>query len=130
MMGACGVWLIVLGVYFAFMRPSLLPEDTQFMGTTLEAIETMVPGLEVWLRKVFVVMGGFMAASGVLVLYLARTLLVVRLHGVTSVFLTSGILTVALMSAMNFSLHSVFRWLLLAPVVLWFVAVALLVVRR
>ena len=31
----------------------------------------------------------------------------------------AGLLTVGLMSAMNFALHSDFRWLLLVPVLLW-----------
>lgn len=123
-MGACGVWLMVLGLYFAFVRPPLLPEDSRFMGTTLEAIETAMPGLEGWLRIVFRVMGGFMAASGTLVLYLARTVLTVRLHGVIGAFVVSGLLTVALMSATNFVLHSDFRWILLAPVALWIAGVA------
>lgn len=129
-MGACGVWLIGLGFYFAFGRPPLLPEDPRFMGTTLEAIETMVPGLEGWLRNLFVVMGGFMAASGALVLYLARTVLIVRLQGAIGVFVVSGILTVVLMSAMNFALHSDYRWLLLVPALLWFAGVACFVARR
>lgn len=129
-MGACGVWLIGLGFYFAFGRPPLLPEDPRFMGTTLEAIETMVPGLEGWLRNLFVVMGGFMAASGALVLYLARTVLIVRLQGAIGVFVVSGILTVVLMSAMNFALHSDYRWLLLVQALLWFAGVACFVARR
>ena len=129
-MGACGLWLLVLGLYFVFGRPSLLPEDLRFMGTTLEAIETTVPGLQGWLHNVFVVMGGFMAASGALVLYLARTALAVRLKGAIGIFIVSGLLTVGLMSSMNFVLHSDFRWLLLIPVVLWFGGIACLVARR
>jgi hypothetical protein len=130
MMGTCGVWLIGLGLYFAFWRPALLPEDTRYMGTTLGVIKATVPGLEGWLRNVFVVMGGFMAASGALVLYLARTVLTVRLQNAIGIFVVSGLLTVVLMSAVNFVLHSDFRWILPVPVVIWFAGIACLVARR
>jgi hypothetical protein len=130
MMGASGVWLLGLGMYFALMRPALLPEDPRFMGTTLVAIETAVPGLENWLNHVFVVMGGFMAAAGALVLYLACTLFTTRLKGAVSAFVVSGLLTVVLMSGMNFALQSDFRWVLLAPVFLWIGGVACLAARR
>lgn len=129
-MGACGVWLIGLGLYFVCLRPALLPEDPRFMGTSMEAIESMVPGLKGWLRNVFIVMGGFMAACGVLVLHLARTVFTFRRNVTTGAFVVTGLLTVALMSAMNFALHSDFRWILLAPVLLWLAGSACLVIRR
>src|SRR5512133_3463420 len=68
-----GVVLMLLGLYFVFIRPSLLPEDIRFMGTTLDNIRTILPGLLLWLRHVFWVMGGFMFASGLLILYVAQT---------------------------------------------------------
>jgi hypothetical protein len=34
MLTACGAWLVILGIYFSLLRPPLLPEDLQFMGTT------------------------------------------------------------------------------------------------
>ena len=40
MLAGCGVWLIGLGLYFAVMRPPLLPEDPRFMGTTLAQIHS------------------------------------------------------------------------------------------
>jgi len=64
MLIACGIWLIGLGLYFIALRPPLLPEDPRFMGATLEQIRTAIPGLEGWLKKVFTVMGGFMAGAG------------------------------------------------------------------
>ena len=56
MLAGCGIWLIALGLYFALLRPALLPEDPRFMGTTLAQIRAGVPGLENWLKRVFTVM--------------------------------------------------------------------------
>ena len=81
MLIACGVWLIGLGLYFIALRPPLLPEDPRYMGTTIEQIRTVVPGLEAWLKKVFTVMGGFMAGAGVLTVYLATVGMPLRLKG-------------------------------------------------
>lgn len=127
---ACGVWLIGLGFYFIFLRPPLLPEDPRFMGTTLAQIRIAVPGLESWLSRVFAVMGGFMAAAGVLTLFVAAVAMPRRLTGVAWVIALTGALTVALMSATNFALHSDFRWLLLVPALVWFAGVVCYIARR
>ena len=60
-----GFILMGLGLYFIFIRPPLLPEDPRFMGTSLDQIQSVIPGLLIWLRRVFWVMGGFMFATGV-----------------------------------------------------------------
>ena len=104
----CGVWLVCLGIYFMLVRPPLLPEDPRFMGTSLDAIRVAIPGLEAWLRKVFTVLGGFIAGTGVLVVFLSRALLTARLKGAAAALAVSGLLTVVLMSTMNFVLHSDF----------------------
>ncbi len=119
MLAGCGVWLIALGLYFAVLRPPLLPEDPRFMGTTFAQIRADLPGLENWLKRVFTVMGGFMAGAGVLTVFLAATTMHLRLRGTSSAVALSGALTVGLMSATNFALHSDFRWLLLIPAVAW-----------
>lgn len=116
---ACGVWLVGLGLYFIVLRPSLLPEDSRSMGTTLAQIRTALPGLENWLKKVFTVMGGFMASTGVLTVFVATIAMPPRLKGASWTIALSGVLTVALMSATNFALHSDFRWLLLVPALVW-----------
>ena len=128
MLTACGVWLVGLGIYFIFLRPSLLPEDPRFMGTTLEQLRTAVPGLEAWLNKVFTVMGGFMAGAGVLTVFVAIVAMPVRSKGTSWALAISGALTVVLMSATNFALQSDFRWLLLLPALLWFAGLAMHVV--
>lgn len=119
MLTACGVWLMALGFYFIVLRPPLLPEDPRFMGTTLEQIRMAVPGLEGWLQKVFTVMGGFMAGAGVLTVLIATVAMPLRLKGTAWALAISGALTVVLMSATNFALHSDFRWLLLLPTLVW-----------
>jgi hypothetical protein len=105
----CGVWLLGLGLYFIFLRPPLLPEDARFMGTTLTQLQASVPGLQRWLSKVFVVMGGFIASAGALTVFIAVEAIPARLPGTSCAIAVSGVLSVALMSATNFALHSDFR---------------------
>ena len=119
MLTACGIWMVGLGFYFIVLRPPLLPEDLRFMGTTLARIQAAVPGLEDWLQRVFTVMGGFMAGAGVLTVFFAQTALPSRPTGASSALALSGALTVGLMSATNFALHSDFKWVLLVPALVW-----------
>lgn len=130
MLIASGVWLIGLGLYFFVLRPALLPEDPRFMGTTLAQIRTAVPGLESWLKKVFMVMGGFMAGAGVLTVFVATVAIPSRLKGTAWAIALSGAFTVALMSATNFALYSDFRWLLLIPVLVWLAGLVFYVAGR
>jgi hypothetical protein len=124
MLIACGVWLVGLGLYFIGLRPPLLTEDTRFMGTTPAQIRTAIPGLESWLQKVFTVMGGFMAGTGVLIVFVATVAMPPRLKGTSWAIALSGALTVVLMSATNFALHSDFRWLLFVPALAWLAGLA------
>jgi len=119
MLIGCGVWLVGLGFYFIALRPPLLPEDLRFMGTSLAQTRAAVPGLEGWLEQVFTVLGGFMAGSGVLTIFVAAVGMPSRLKGVSLAIAISGLLTVGLMSATNFVLQSEFRWLLLVPALVW-----------
>ena len=127
---ACGAWLVGLGFYFIFLRPALLPEDPRFMGTSLEALRAAAPGLEGWLGLVFRVMGGFMAGTGVLVVFIARSAMPLRLQGIGVALMSTGLMTVALMSATNFVLHSDFRWLLLVPVLVWLASLVAYLANR
>lgn len=120
----CGLWLMALGLYFILVRPALLPEDLRFVGESLVRIQAAIPGLERWLRLVFVVLGGFEFGAGVLCTYLVVVVLPSRPRGATWLISIVGLSTVALMSAVNFELHSDFRWVLLIPTVLWGVGLA------
>ena len=125
MIAVCGAWLVGLGLYFIFLRPSLLPEDPRYIGLDLAAIRSAIPGLERWLAKVFTVMGGFMAGAGVLTLHLALTAIPRQLPATAGILALTGVVTVGLMSAVNFVLASDLRWLLVVPVLLWAFGTAL-----
>lgn len=120
-----GVLLIGLGLYFVFIRPALLPEDPRFMGTTLTEIQAIVPGLLIWLRRVFWVMGGFMFTTGLLTTYIAATAFQQLASGARSVVTLAGLTSMGWMSAVNFMIDSDFKWLLLAFNLPWIVALIL-----
>ena len=130
MLAGCGVWLVALGLYFIVLRPPLLPEDTRFIGSSLEQVQAALPGLEGWLQRVFTVMGGFIAGTGVLTVFMAWVAMPSGLKCASWAIALTGALTVALMSAINFDLHSDFRWLLLVPPLVWLGGLVLHIARR
>ncbi len=120
-----GVILMGMGLYFGFLRPPLLPEDTRFIGASLEQIQTAVPGLQLWLSRVFGVLGGFMAATGMLTVYVAATEFRAEKPGARAVVLISGLTSIGWMAATNFLINSDFKWLLLVFALPWVAALAL-----
>ena len=84
--------------------------------------------MEAWLDWVFAVMGGQMAASGVLLL--GATVGVYRGRRPDRIAIAAygakGLLSVTLMSGVNFALESDFRWFLVMPVILWLTAMIFL----
>ena len=116
---ACGIWLIGLGGYFMFARPSLLPEDLRYLGSSAIQVERLLPHLASWLRNVFTVMGGFIAGCGVLIIFVSVRAVPQCFQGTGTALGCAGLLTVATMSWTNFVLDSDFKWLLLAPAVAW-----------
>ena len=121
---ACGLWLMVLGLYFAVLRPALLPEDLRYIGGGAGLDHVALAGVERWLHRVFIVMGGFIAASGILTMFIAMTTVASRRKGTGLVLALAGLATVATMSWTNFVIESQFKWLLLAPAVLWCAGIA------
>ena len=121
LIGACAAYQLGLGAYFVAFRPPLLPEDLRFLGATAERLAVVLPRLESWLDLVFAVLGGQMAAVGVLLGGFAVRLAHNRsISGYELVFPSlAGLLSVASMSAVNFALESDFRWLLTMPVAAW-----------
>ena len=115
----CGIILIGMGLYFVLLRPTLLPEDTRYIDTSLEKIRVAVPGLVDWLEKVFWVMGGYILTTGLLTLYVALTSFRARAKGVSGIVALAGLASVGWMSVVNFVIDSDFKWLLLAFAVLW-----------
>jgi hypothetical protein len=68
---ALALLTIGVGVYMAFLRPPLLPEDLRALGVDSKSLP---PSLLPWLSVVFTTWGAFIAAFGVLLLGIARTL--------------------------------------------------------
>lgn len=128
LLGTWGFYQLLAGLYFIFLRPSFLPEDIRASGTTLEAVRGAAPGIEAWLQWVFAVLGGQMAAVGVLVVGAAVGIGQGRRPKRTEVgaYAVAGAFSVVMMSGVNFALVSDFRWLLVAPVILWLAAIILL----
>jgi hypothetical protein len=86
----CGLWLVALETYFLFLGLALLPEDSHYIGSSLEAIRSAVPGLERWLGHVFSVMGGFMVATGAIMMLVACRLLARRERGTLTALSVAG----------------------------------------
>ena len=121
----CEIILIGMGLYFVLLRPTLLPEDIRYIGMSLEEIRIAVPGLLIWLEKVFWVMGGYILTSGLLTFYLAVTSFRIRAKGVSGIVALAGLASVGWMSVVNFVIDSDFKRLLLAFAVLWGFALVL-----
>jgi hypothetical protein len=124
----CGIWMVGLGLYFMLLRPAMLPEDLRFVGKSPAEMQAFAPALFVWLQRVFVVMGGFMAAAGVLTILAAGT--VPRSRRALAAFMSAGLLSVMLMSAVNFAIDSDFKWLLIVPALLWVAGVVVVARER
>jgi hypothetical protein len=120
-----GFILIGLGLYFIFIRPPLLPEDPRFMGTSLIEIQSIIPGLLIWLRRVFWVVGGFMFAAGLLIAYIAVTLFPDPSRGVRFVVALASLASIGWMAVVNFLIDSDFKWLLLGFNLPWVAALIL-----
>src|SRR5579859_6282624 len=108
-----------LGLYFVLLRPPLLPEDPRFMGSSLAEIQAALPGLSLWLRRVFWVMGGFMFAAGLLTAYVALTFFRARAKGAAGVGAVAGLASIGWMAVVNFIIASDFRWVLMAFSIIW-----------
>lgn len=120
-----GIILMGLGLYFIFIRPPLLPEDTRFMGMTLAQIQSTMPGLLTWLRRVFWVMGGYIFTTGLLTVYIAATVFQQLGRGARFVVALAGLTSIGWMAIVNFLIDSDFKWLLLAFNLPWIVALAI-----
>lgn len=124
---ACGAALVLIGVFFLAARPPLLPEDARFIGSTVDHIADAVPGLRFWLRRVFWVLGGYVATTGVLVVYIANTGVRTGSATALAVVAVAGVTSIGWMSAVNFMIRSDFRWALLGLDGLWVIGLLLAV---
>ena len=93
-----GAILMMLGLYFIFVRPPLLAEDVRYMGTSLAQIQATVPRLLIWTRRVFWVMGGYIFTAGLLTLYIAVTTFRTRARGIAGVVMLAGLTSIGSMA--------------------------------
>jgi hypothetical protein len=123
LLSAGGAVLVGIGTYFVFVRAPLLPEDLRFVGRSSAEIDQFVPELRPWLRRVFIVLGGYALTSGGLTIFVAATR-VREGDGVAFVVLElAGATSIGLMTVVNFAIRSDFRWVLLAACGLWVAAI-------
>jgi hypothetical protein len=126
----CGISLVGIGGFFVLARPALLPEDARFMNSTTGEISDAVPGLGRWLRRVFWVLGGYVATTGFLVLYVANTGLRSGSAGALAILALSGVASIAWMTTVNFLIRSDFKWALLCLDLVWALGLLLAAAAR
>lgn len=121
LIGAWAAYQIGLGAYFVAFRPPFLPEDLRFVGANAPGFVAEPLRLERWLDLVFLVLGGQMAALGMLLAVVALRLSRQESADRREVILLglAGGLSVAVMCAVNFALRSDSRWVLVFPVLVW-----------
>jgi hypothetical protein len=124
LLAASGCLLIGVGIYFLFLRPPLLPEDIRYMSLTPAELQSIGPRLTAWLSHVFRVLGGYVAATGVLALALAWTSFRDRRALAAVGAGLAGGLSIGLMAAVNFMIDSDFKWGLLAMALVWAASIA------
>ena len=117
--GAAGLASAGIGAYFIALRPALLPEDLLRLGRTADDIERELPALRVWLRRVFIVLGGHALAAGMLSVFVAATGVRDRNPAAVAALIAAGVVSIGLMAVVNFVIRSAFRWLLLGVAGLW-----------
>lgn len=120
-----GMILIGIGLYFLALRPPLLPEDLRYLGTSQAQVQTAAPHLTAWLTHVFQVLGGYISASGILTMALAATAYRAHRPGAGVAAAAAGAASIGLMTAVNFSIQSDFKWPLLGVAVVWACSIAL-----
>lgn len=120
-----GFLLAGMGIFFVFLRPSLLPEDLRYINTSLSFVQNNIPDLSGWLQKVFWVMGCYVLTTGLLIVYVAQTSFRKRTPGVFLIVLFTSITSIGLMTIINFMLQSDFKWVLLAFNLPWFIGLIL-----
>lgn len=117
-----GILLIGMGIYFVLLRPPLLPEDIRFMNLTPAEVQSIGGRLGSWLAHVFRVMGGYIAATGVLAIALAATSFLEHHPFAAAGAMIGGAASIGWMAAVNFMIDSDFKWVLLGFALVWAVS--------
>jgi hypothetical protein len=119
LLAGSGFLLIGVGIYFVFLRPSLLPEDIRFMNLTPAELQSVGGRLGSWLVHVFRVMGGYIAATGVLAIALAATSFREHHPFAAAGAMIGGAASIGWMATVNFMIDSDFKWVLLGMALAW-----------
>jgi len=116
---AFGLILVLVGAYFIIVRPPLLPEDLRYLGISRTALDAAIPNLTLWLNRVFLVLGGYISATGMLTMALAATAFRQHHLGAAIAAIAAGAASIGLMTAVNFAIQSDFKWVLAAIAAVW-----------
>lgn len=125
-----GLLLVVMGIYFIFLRPPILPEDYRYIGTTFSAIQENIPELTMWLQKIFWVMGGYIITSGLLTIYIALTSFRTHTKGAFIIVTVAGLTSIGFMTLVNFVINSDFKWVLFVFTLPWLIALIFYRLRK
>ena len=117
-----GFILIGLGLYFIILRPPLLPEDLRYIDASQSQIQNTLPNLQIWLPRVFGVLGGYMIATGLLTVYISATSFRAGTPAAIAIVCVSGLASIGWMVITNFMIDSDFKWLLMVFSLPWIVA--------
>lgn len=124
-LAVAGVTLVGIGLYFIFLRPSLLPEDVRYLRLSAAELDAIGSRLDAWLTHVFRVMGGYVLATGVLAITLAATSFRTH-HRIAAVgALVAGLASIGWMAIVNFTIDSDFKWVLLSIALVWLCSLGL-----
>lgn len=102
----------------------MLPEDIRYMGLSAAQLGAVRPRLEAWLSHVFLVMGGYVLATGVLIVTLAATSFRTHHWAAGIGALIGGAASIGWMAVINFIIDSDFKWSLLVMALLWAASLA------
>ena len=81
--------------------------------------------LELWLKQVFRVLGGYILAAGSLTITVAATAFRQHHKGAAVGVALGGAASIGLMAAVNFRIDSDFKWVLLTIALVWACSLAL-----
>jgi hypothetical protein len=118
-LAAAGFAVAGMGLYFIFLRPPLLPEDIRYMGFSSAQLGFVRLPLDAWLAQVFRVFGGYIFATGVLTVTVAATSFRAHHRGAAVGAAIGGLASIGLMAAVNFTIDSDYKWVLLAIALAW-----------
>jgi hypothetical protein len=124
-LAAAGIAVTGIGFYFIFLRPLLLPEDLRYMALSAAQLDVVRPRLAEWLTHVFIVLGGYAVATGVLTVSLAATSFRAYSRGAAIGATIGGTASIGLMAGVNFAIGSDFKWVLLGIAALWMCSLGL-----